>query len=46
MNLERRDGDLDMETLKGMVSVLEWPRPDEYDRFGIFTNGEDEETEE
>ena len=46
VNLERRDGDLDMETLKGMVSVLEWPRPDEYDRFGIFTNGEDEETEE
>lgn len=45
-NLERREGDLDMETLKGMIMVFDWPRDEEYDRFGIFTNGDDEGTEE
>ena len=40
-NLERRDGDIDMETLKGMIMAFEWPRPDEYDEFGIFTNGDE-----
>ena len=45
-NLERRDGDIDLDTLKGMIMAFEWPRPDEYDKFGIFVNGEYEEKEE
>lgn len=39
-NLERRKDDLDMDVLTGMVMSFDWPRPDEYDKFGIFTNGE------
>ena len=38
-NLERRKDDLDMDVLTGMVMSFDWPRPDEYDKFGIFTNG-------
>ena len=45
-NLERRGGDIDLDVLKSMIMVFEWPRPDEYDKFGIFTNGEYEEKEE
>jgi predicted kinase len=39
-NFERRKDDLDMDVLTGMVMSFDWPRPDEYDKFGIFTNGE------
>ena len=42
-NLERRGDDLDMDVLKGMIMVFDWPKPDEYDKFGIFTNGDDED---
>lgn len=45
-NLERRGDDIDLDVLKSMIMVFEWPRPDEYDKFGIFTNGEYEEKEE
>lgn len=41
-NLSRREGDLDLDTLKGMIMVFDWPRPDEYDKFGIFTNSDEE----
>lgn len=40
-NLERRGDDLDMDTLKGIVMVFDWPKDEEYNKFGIFTNGED-----
>ena len=41
-NLERRSDDIDLETLKGMIMSFDWPRPDEYDKFGIFSNGDDD----
>ena len=45
-NVERREGDIDLETLKGMIMVFDWPKNEEYDKFGIFVNGECEEEEE
>lgn len=39
-NLERRKEDLDIDVLKNMVKALDWPVDEEYDKFGIFTNGE------
>ena len=41
-NLNRRSEDLDLDTLKGMIMAFDWPRPDEYDKFDIFTNSDDE----
>ena len=45
-NLERRGEDIDMETLKGMIMTFDWPKDEEYDKFGIFVNGEATEEEE
>ncbi len=45
-NVERREGDIDLETLKGMIMVFDWPKNEEYDKFGIFVNGEYEEKDE
>ena len=46
LNVERREGDIDMDTLKGMIMVFDWPKDEEYDKFGIFVNGEEEVDED
>ena len=46
-NVERREGDIDLDTLKGMIMVFDWPRDEEYDKFIVSVNGDEvEETEE
>ena len=42
VNLSRRSNDLTMDVLKGMVMSFDWPQPEEYDRFGVFINDNDE----
>ena len=40
-NVERRGEDIDMDTLKGMIMVFDWPKDEEYDKFGVFVNGDE-----
>ena len=40
-NVERRGEDIDMDTLKGMIMVFDWPKDEEYDKLGVFVNGDE-----
>ena len=37
-NVERRGGSITPDVLKTMIMGFDWPRPDEYDKLGIFVN--------